>query len=124
MIIKIIFYRMKKMKKILAFCAAMFISTLPLKSEEIGVASYYWQGQKTANGERYNPYAYTAAHKRHPFNSVILVTNLKNGKSVTLRVNDRGPFIKGRIVDVSKRAAIDLGMIKSGITKVKVVRIK
>lgn len=110
-------------KTIFTFLTFMSMSTISF-AEEVGVASYYWQGQKTANGERFNPNAYTAAHKKHPFNSIIQVTNLKNGKTVTLRVNDRGPFIKGRIVDVSKRAAHDLGMIPYGIVKVKVVRIK
>lgn len=93
-------------------------------ANEVGIASFYWQGQKTASGERFNPNAMTAAHRHYPLNSHIQVTNLSNNKTVILRVNDRGPFVRGRIVDVSRAAASILGFTHRGFTKVKVERIK
>lgn len=86
------------------------------------VASYYaeqFHGKKTSNGERFNMYDYTCAHKSLPFNTIIKVTNLANGKVVNVRVNDRGPFVIGREIDLSKAAAVSLGMIGSGTTKVR-----
>lgn len=88
-----------------------------------GKASYYsdgLSGSKTANGERYKPTEYTAAHKKLPFGTKVTVTNTSNGKSVTVRINDRGPFVAGRIIDLSKVAAKDLGMINAGVVKVKI----
>lgn len=90
---------------------------------QTGVASYYahdFHGRTTANGERYNMYALTAAHPSLPFDTVVRVTNLKNGRQVMLRVNDRGPFIAGRIIDVSYGAAHRLGMLTDGIVRVQV----
>ncbi|MFG2061762.1 septal ring lytic transglycosylase RlpA family protein [Micromonospora sp. NPDC048871] len=80
-------------------------------------ASFYWQGQMTANGETFNPAELTAAHKTLPFNSKVRVTNPANGKSVTVRINDRGPFIAGRCLDLSRAAfaqiaSLDLGHIE------------
>lgn len=86
-------------------------------------ASYYaekYHGRKTANGETFNMYAMTCAHKTLPFGTVLRVTNLKNNKSVDVRVNDRGPFVKGREIDVSKAAAQKLGMIKTGTASVRI----
>ena len=86
-------------------------------------ASYYaekYHGRKTANGEVFNMYAMTCAHKTLPFGTVLRVTNLKNNKSVDVRVNDRGPFVKGREIDLSKAAAQKLGMIKTGTANVKI----
>lgn len=91
------------------------------KNHELeGIASFYWQPQKTANGEQFDKYDMTAAHKTLPFGTLVKVTRLKNGKSVLVRINDRGPFIKGRVIDLSVAAAnqIDLDR-KAGITKVK-----
>ena len=91
--------------------------------EEIGTASWYgedFHGKKTANGEIYNMGDLTAAHPTLPLPSVIKVTNLKNGKSQILRVNDRGPFAKNRIIDVSEKAAELLGFRGNGTTEVKV----
>lgn len=88
---------------------------------ESGLASYYhdkFRGRKTASGERYDPKAYTAAHRSLPFGSRIWVLNPQNGKQVQLRVNDRGPFSKGRVVDVSYAAARDIGLIGPGIAHV------
>lgn len=91
--------------------------------QQIGSASWYgpgFHGKKTASGERYNMYAMTAAHKTLPLGANVLVTNLKNGKKVTVRINDRGPFHGGRIIDLSKKAAQQLGIIQSGHAKVHV----
>ena len=89
-----------------------------------GKASYYWQPQKTASGERFNPTKMTAAHKTLPMHSVVRVVNLKNGKSVTVRINDRGPYVRGRIIDISKAAAVKIDMIKAGVVPVKVEVLK
>jgi rare lipoprotein A len=85
----------------------------------IGIASFYKYESKTASGERFDPGALTAAHRTLPFGTRLRVTNVATGQSVTVRVNDRGPFIAGRVVDVSHSAAEALGMIDRGITKVK-----
>ncbi len=88
-----------------------------------GKASYYygrWIGRKTANGEIYRAADVTAAHKTLPFNSMVRVTNLKNGKSVIVRINNRGPYIKGRIIDLSLVAAQKIEMTKAGVVPVKV----
>jgi rare lipoprotein A len=92
---------------------------------EYGKASYYgedFHGKKTASGEVFNMWDYTCAHKTLPFNTKLKVTNLKNKKTVIVRVNDRGPFVRGRIIDLSFAAAKKIGMIKDGIIKVKIER--
>ncbi len=92
-------------------------------ASDVGMASYYASkhaGKKTANGEVYRSNKLTAAHKTLPFGTSVKVTNLSNGKSVVVRINDRGPFAKGRIIDLSKAAARKIGMIKAGVTKVKI----
>jgi len=92
-----------------------------------GAASYYsdeFHGRKTANGETYDMYELTAAHKTYPFNTEVRVTNLSNGKSIVLRITDRMPGYKGRIIDVSFQAARELGMIISGIADVKLEVLK
>ena len=86
-------------------------------------ASYYaekYHGRKTANGETFNMYAMTCAHKTLPFGTVLRVTNLSNNKAVDVRVNDRGPFVKGREIDLSKGAAQKIGMIKTGTANVRI----
>lgn len=83
-----------------------------------GRASWYALHSITANGERMNPAAMTAAHRSLPFGTKLRVTNSRNGKSVVVRVNDRGPFIGGRVIDLSKGAAARIGMIKSGVGSV------
>ena len=75
-------------------------------------------GTKTASGERMNASLLTAAHKTLPFGTKVIVTNKRNGKSVTVRINDRGPFVRGRVLDVSKAAAADIGMVSSGTAQV------
>lgn len=95
--------------------------------EEIGVASWYgpnFHGKLTANGERFNTYDYTAAHKTLPFNSIVKVISLENNKEVIVRINDRGPFAKGRIIDLSKTAANELDMMKKGTMNVKIVLVE
>jgi rare lipoprotein A len=84
-----------------------------------GLASFYTEGAKTANGETFNTHELTAAHPSLPFGTRLRVTNVTNGQSVTVRVNDRGPYVQGRIVDVSYSAAEQLGMVKGGVAKVK-----
>lgn len=93
------------------------------KYSKVGIASWYgpgFHGKKTANGEIYNQDALTAAHKTLPLGSVVKVENLENGKTVTLKINDRGPFKPGRIIDVSHKAAKNLDMLNDGIIKVRV----
>lgn len=90
---------------------------------EEGMASWYgedFNGKMTANGERYNMNTLTAAHRTLPLPSIVKVTNLQNGRSVVLRVNDRGPYVKDRIIDLSKRGAQLLGYLGQGTTKVRV----
>ncbi len=87
-----------------------------------GIASWYgpnFHGNQTSNGEYYDMHAATAAHKTLPINTLLQVTNLENGLSTIVRVNDRGPFVKNRIIDLSYQAALDIGMIKKGTAKVK-----
>lgn len=83
-----------------------------------GVASYYKSGKQTANGERFNPNGLTAAHRTLPFGTKVRVTNMRNGKSVVVRINDRGPFIRGRVIDLSLGAAKLVEMTTSGVVKV------
>ena len=85
----------------------------------VGVASFYKYEGRTANGEQFNPRELTAAHRTLPFGTRLRVTDVATGQSVTVRINDRGPFIPGRVVDVSHSAAQVLGMVDRGIAKVK-----
>ena len=85
----------------------------------VGIASFYRYDTKTASGEPFDPRQLTAAHRTLPFGTRLRVTNVATGQSVTVRINDRGPFIAGRVVDVSHSAAEALGMVDRGITKVK-----
>ncbi len=99
----------------------------PITFQFQGWASWYgpgFHGRLSANGERFNQYAMTAAHKTLPFGTKVRVTNLENGSSVIVRINDRGPFILGRVIDLSSAAANALGMIQSGVVPVKVEVLK
>ena len=92
-----------------------------------GKASYYadkFQGRSTANGEKFDQRKLTAAHKKLPFGTKLRVTNVQNGKSVIVRVNDRGPFVKGRIVDLSRAAFNRIGHTREGVLNVKVEVLK
>ena len=112
------------MKKLILSFTILFISASFLFCEIYKAnaeASFYadkFHGRKTANGEVFNMYDFTAAHKTLPFNTILKVTNISNGKNVTVRVNDRGPFVQGREIDLSKAAAEKLDMISSGTAKV------
>jgi len=91
--------------------------------EESGEASYYadkYQGRQTASGERFNQHAHTAAHKRLPFGTKVKVTNVANGKSVIVRINDRGPFVRGRIIDLSKSAFQRIASTHHGVIDVEI----
>lgn len=84
-----------------------------------GLASYYWQPQRVASGGRFNPNAMTAAHRTLPFGTRVRVTHAGNGRSVTVTINDRGPFVRGRVIDLSRAAAGVIGMRGSGIASVR-----
>lgn len=106
---------------ILFFSRLAFLSALEVYKSGV-TASYYaedFHGKRTSNGERFNMYDYTCAHKALPFGTILRVTNLANGKSCDVRVNDRGPFVATREIDLSKAAAVKLDMIGSGTAKVK-----
>ncbi len=90
---------------------------------ESGIASWYgkkFDGRQTANGEVYDMRAMTAAHRTLPFGTIVRVTNLENDRRVTLRINDRGPFIRGRIIDLSYGAAHRLNMVRAGLAMVRI----
>ncbi len=106
---------------LLAGCASGLID--PNGYDETGTASYYGarhHGKKTASGEPFNQNALTAAHRRLPFGTQVKVTNLDNDKSVVVRINDRGPHTRGRLIDLSRKAAEQLGMLSSGTARVRV----
>lgn len=91
----------------------------PTRIASQGIASFYTEEQQTASGEKFDTHDLTAAHPTLPFGTRLRVTNVATGRSVTVRVNDRGPYVPGRVVDVSHSAADALGMVGSGIAKVK-----
>jgi len=115
-----------------ACLAALFIAPLGAQTAvsvqdvfkpETGIASWYgdkFHGRKTTNGEFYDMLAMTAAHKALPFGTLVLVTNLIDGRCVVVRINDRGPFVAGRIIDLSKAAAAHIGLDRSGLVRVKI----
>lgn len=111
--------------KIVLTTLTLLISFTALAQTERGKASYYsksWSGRKTANGERLHHDSLTCAHKTYPFGTLLKVTNPVNGLSVIVKVTDRGPYVKGRIVDLSVRAAKELGILAQGIAPVIVER--
>ncbi|MDD5200307.1 MAG: septal ring lytic transglycosylase RlpA family protein [Terrimicrobiaceae bacterium] len=89
-----------------------------------GKASFYWEDSRTASGERFHPEALTAAHRKFPLQSWVRVTNERNHKSVIVRINDRGPYVGGRIIDLSRGAARQIDMVKSGVVPVRVELLK
>ena len=98
-------------------------STVSLGEHHDGIASWYgpkFHGKKTSNGETYSMYAHTAAHKTFPMNTIVRVTSMENGKSTVVRINDRGPFVAGRIIDLSNSAAKDIDMLGKGTARVRV----
>lgn len=115
-------YLMKKVITSILLVLTLFSSTAIAGSEE-GTASYYadsLHGNPTASGEPYDKDAMTAAHRTLPFDAKVKVTNLANDKSVIVRINDRGPYAKHRIIDVSGAAARKLGMVDAGTAKVRI----
>jgi len=99
--------------------AVMIIAFAPEAAQaQCGSASWYALTSKTASGERMNPSALTAAHRNLPFGTKVKVINRRNGKAIVVRINDRGPFVRGRILDLSKAAAAKLGFLRSGHTPV------
>ncbi len=108
--------------------AQKVVNSSVVKYSERGTmkASWYgprFHGKKTANGEVYDQMAFTAAHKSLPFGTLLKLTNPRNGKSIIVRINDRGPYIPGRQLDLSKGAAIQLGVMKYGVSRIKVEEI-
>ncbi len=103
-------------------------SSVSLPSSDLrGDASWYgrpFHGRKTANGETYNMYAFTAAHRTLPFGSWVRVQRLDNGKTVDVRINDRGPFVNGRIIDLSRSAAGRLGILSAGVVRVRLIPLR
>ena len=118
------------MKRLLGACALLTLlvgcashDIDPRGYDEEGMASYYGsrhQGKRTASGEPFNPHALTAAHRQLPFGTRVKVTNLANDKSVVVRINDRGPHTRGRLIDLSREAAAQLGMLQSGTARVRI----
>jgi len=109
-------------KLVLILLSVLLLPTLPAWGET-GYASWYggkFQGRQTASGEIFDTNKLTAAHKSLPFGTVVEVTNLDNGKNIEVRINDRGPFVEGRIIDLSRAAATKIGMMSTGIAPVKV----
>lgn len=106
---------------LLAGCASHDIDSRGYDEE--GTASFYGarhHGKRTASGEPFDQHALTAAHRKLPFGTRVLVTNLSNDKTVVVRINDRGPHTRGRLIDLSHQAAEQLGMLRSGIARVRV----
>ena len=99
---------------------ANLLLTVMLTYNTVGIASWYESGRSTASGERYDKHAYTAAHRTLPLQSYARVTRLSNGRSVIVRINDRGPYVPRRIIDLSHAAADRLGMVDAGLAVVRV----
>lgn len=116
------------MRKIVILLYCMMISFCFADTKEIGIASWYSiktnGGTHTASGQKLNNEHHTAAHKTLKFGTLVRVTNLKNGKSEIVKITDRGPYVKGRIIDVTSGIAEKLGFKHNGITKVKIEIIK
>jgi rare lipoprotein A len=110
-----------------AILSASCASTGSMRSFQSGVASWYgpgFHGKQTANGERFNQDDLTAAHKTLPFNTLVRVVNVDNGKSVVVRINDRGPYAKNRIIDLSREAAKKIDMLNSGTARVRLFLVR
>ncbi|WP_030128029.1 septal ring lytic transglycosylase RlpA family protein [Pseudomonas sp. QTF5] len=119
------------MKRLFSACALLSLlagcastdTVDPHGYDKTGMASYYGakhHGKRTASGERFNQHGLTAAHRQLPFGTRVKVTNLNNDKSCVVRINDRGPYSRGRLIDISREAAEQLGMLRSGTAKVRV----
>ena len=116
--------RMKPLMKLLLACCLALLTACAPKITESGRASYYadkFEGKATASGEKYRAGSSTAAHRTLPFGTKVKVVSLKTGRSVKVRINDRGPHVPGRIIDLSKSAARKIGLVELGVAEVKVV---
>lgn len=112
------------MIKPLMLCVTFFASSQAMAYQATGHASWYgpgFDGRKTASGERFSRHALTAAHKSLPLHSYVRVTNLENNESVVVKINDRGPFVRGRLIDLSQAAAQAIGLRGTG--KVEITRL-
>ncbi|MCW3108876.1 MAG: rare lipoprotein [Segetibacter sp.] len=101
----------------------MFLISCTHKITESGKASYYadkFEGRQTSNGETFKQRKKTAAHRTLPFGTKVTVKNLSNGRTVKVRINDRGPFVKGRMIDLSKKAAKKIDMVNAGVANVEI----
>ena len=108
---------------IVLLCAMLCFASCSRKVTQTGKASYYadkFQGRKTASGETFRQGRLTAAHRTLPFGTKVKVINIANGRSVKVRINDRGPFAEGRIIDLSKKAAKRIGMVNTGVANVEI----
>jgi rare lipoprotein A len=105
-------------KFVVAIAAAILMFSVSAEAGVVGMASYYKSGKRTANGEHFNPNGMTAAHRKLKFGTRLRVTNMRTGKSVVVRVNDRGPFIRGRVIDLSLGAARVIGLTKTGVARI------
>jgi rare lipoprotein A len=106
------------MNRIITAILAVFLLAAPANALTTGWASFYKSGRLTANGEHFKPLGLTAAHRKLPFGTMLKVIDLSTGKSVVVRVNDRGPFIRGRILDLSLGAARAIGLSNAGVAKI------
>jgi rare lipoprotein A len=109
--------------RITCFAVTMFLISCSHKIVESGKASFYadkFDGRQTSNGEIFKQRKKTAAHRTLPFGTKVTVKNLSNGKTVKVRINDRGPFVKGRMIDLSKKAAKKLDMVDAGVANVEI----
>ena len=114
---------MKVNDRVILLAFLITIHACSPKITETGKASFYadkFKGRKTASGQIFRQHKKTAAHKTLPFGTKVKVTNLSNGKTVKVRINDRGPFVAGRIIDLSKKAARKLNMVGAGVSNVKI----
>lgn len=114
-------------KSLLLFIIIMLLGVAPLAAQQRGKATYYSKratGARTSSGERLHHDSLTCAHRTYPFGTLLKVTNLSNDKQVIVKVNDRGPFTRGRIIDLSYGAAEELDFIRKGVTDVLVEEVK
>lgn len=124
---------MRRLSASLLASAALALAAAPLQAgvvggtrpdfRQVGVASWYgpgFNGRRTASGARFDQDRLTAAHRRLPLGSEVRVTNLENGRTIVVEINDRGPYVEGRVIDLSKAAAGRLGMVEDGLAKVRI----
>lgn len=116
--------KMRAKLMLVGILAAAILAPLGAAHAQVGNASWYALRSTTASGERMNPNALTAAHRTLPFGTKVRVKNLHNGRSVVVRINDRGPFVGGRVIDLSKAAAAQIGIIGAGTAKVSLTPLR